>query len=56
MRVRDKGLEGTVRFVGMTEFAPGIWVGVELPTASGKNNGTVKNKVHTGNYVPIIIL
>lgn len=45
VRVRDKGQEGTVRFLGTTEFAPGIWVGVELPTAAGKNNGTVKNKV-----------
>lgn len=43
--VKDKGLEGTARFVGSTHFAPGIWVGVELPTAQGKNSGTVKGKV-----------
>ena len=45
VRVRDKGLEGHARFIGLTEFAPGTWVGVELPTATGKNNGTVKGKV-----------
>ena len=43
--VKDKGLEGTVRYVGSTEFAPGYWVGVELPHASGKNAGSVKGKV-----------
>ena len=34
------------RYVGMTSFAPGKWVGVELGEASGKNNGTVKGKVY----------
>lgn len=43
--VKDKGLEGTIRFQGETEFAPGVWVGVELDDQKGKNNGTVKGKV-----------
>ena len=30
------------RFCGTTEFAPGIWAGVELDTADGKNDGIVK--------------
>ena len=33
---------GTLRFCGTTEFATGIWAGVELDTADGKNDGTVK--------------
>ena len=33
---------GTLRFCGTTEFATGIWAGVELDTAEGRNDGTVK--------------
>mmetsp|Transcript_32602 Transcript_32602/g.51915 ORF Transcript_32602/g.51915 Transcript_32602/m.51915 type:complete len:1151 (-) Transcript_32602:38-3490(-) len=42
VQVTGKG-QGVVRFIGETEFAPGVtWVGVELSTPSGKNNGSVK--------------
>lgn len=35
---------GTVRFLGSTEFAAGEWVGIELDSKTGKNDGSVGNK------------
>ena len=42
------GKPGVVRFMGPTQFAPGDWVGVELDTAEGKNDG----KVNDVEYFP----
>lgn len=33
--------KGVVRFVGQTQFSPGVWYGVELDKAVGKNDGAV---------------
>lgn len=30
---------GTIRYIGPTDFAPGIWLGLELRSAKGKNAG-----------------
>lgn len=32
---------GTLRFIGETDFATGVWCGVEFEDATGKNDGTV---------------
>mmetsp|Transcript_105706 Transcript_105706/g.303971 ORF Transcript_105706/g.303971 Transcript_105706/m.303971 type:complete len:213 (+) Transcript_105706:859-1497(+) len=39
--VSDRSLKGHIRFVGETRFAAGEWLGVELFTAGGKNDGSV---------------
>lgn len=41
-RVQVAGRFGTVRFAGNTQFADGVWIGIELDEAVGKNAGSVK--------------
>jgi hypothetical protein len=45
-RVSTANGTGTVRFVGNTSFAAGKWIGVELDSPTGKNNGTVQSKTY----------
>jgi len=40
-RVVFKGSQGTVRFLGATQFAPGEWVGVEMDDDSGTHDGSL---------------
>ena len=35
---------GVVAYAGLTDFAPGKWIGVILDEPKGKNNGTVQNR------------
>lgn len=50
---------GVLRFVGETEFSEGVWCGVELDHAAGKNNGSVHGiryftcNANCGVFVPI---
>lgn len=41
VRLNDNGIHAIVKYYGETQFAPGLWVGVELATMDGKNDGSV---------------
>ncbi|CCH59207.1 hypothetical protein TBLA_0B03680 [Henningerozyma blattae CBS 6284] len=42
-RVTVNNRVGSVRFIGNTSFAKGIWYGIELDLPEGKNNGTIND-------------
>ncbi len=35
---------GLIRYIGTVDFAEGVWLGVELRTSKGKNDGSVQGK------------
>lgn len=35
-------LTGVIRYVGLVDFADGLWLGVELKTPKGKHDGCVQ--------------
>lgn len=35
---------GIIRFIGETKFAPGPWIGLELSSAIGKNDGSIQGE------------
>jgi CAP-Gly domain-containing linker protein 3/4 len=37
---------GTLRFCGSTDFAPGVWAGIEYEEEDGKNDGSVKGVMY----------
>ena len=45
-RGKEADARGTIRFIGQTLFATGIWIGVELVEDVGKNNGTVQGQFY----------
>merc|ERR550539_2178310 len=43
---RKKNVPGVIKYVGPTHFDKGVWFGVALDEAKGKNNGTVRKKFY----------
>lgn len=46
VQIAGKQLEGRIAYIGVTNFAPGRWIGVVLNEERGKNNGHVKGTTY----------
>ncbi|XP_013111574.2 dynactin subunit 1 [Stomoxys calcitrans] len=46
VQIPGKQLEGRIAYIGVTNFAPGRWIGVVLNEERGKNNGQVKGTTY----------
>jgi len=44
VKLNQTNVEACIRFIGETNFSDGIWIGLELQTPDGKNNGTVQGR------------
>ncbi|KAL5286205.1 KIF13B family protein [Megaselia abdita] len=42
VQIRPYNTSGVISFIGQTHFQGGTWIGVELDTPTGKNDGTVQ--------------
>ena len=42
----DKAKPATLRYCGTVDFASGVWVGVELDSAEGKNDGVIQDTIY----------
>jgi len=42
--MKETGTEAFVRFIGRTDFSEGMWLGLELHAAEGRNSGWVKGR------------
>ena len=38
------GVQGVVRYVGRVDFSAGVWLGIELDTGRGRNDGSVAGR------------
>jgi dynactin complex subunit len=43
---KDNKVLATIRYIGLTQFAPGIWIGVEIDSPIIKNNCSVQSIVY----------
>ena len=51
VHIRDKDVSGLIAYIGNMDFAPGVWVGIKLDEAKGKNNGSVQGVSNCDMFV-----